>query len=472
MATLVRPWQVRYVKDGKRVPKGTPGAKKVKERAHKWYGQGIPGLPPKKRVPLASDKTVARQMLAELERDGERGKVKLPTAAEKRRTLADHLADYERFLLGKGDGAKHTRDTAHRVKIILKACEADDLADLQPSAVVEALAGLREPDGPADDLPPGMEDFTKDEVVSLLGCHPHTVARVLRRLGLEAKGNGKARRYPRATVEALRAELCQGRGISTSNHYLTAMKGFTRWLVRDGRAAADPLAFLPRQNAQTDIWVKRRCLSPKDFAAVLAAALAGKALHGLSGPDRAVLYRVAARTGLRASELASLTPASFDLDDKQEVTVEAAYSKHRRKDVVPLHADLLAVLPGFLKGRASTPSQRNEPLWPGNWPQDGAEMLQHDLRAAGVPFVDEDGRVYDFHALRHQFISDMVAAGVHPKHAKVLARHSTITLTMDRYAHVGLADVRAALDRVPSVDGDGQAQYPDRNPPAESRKGA
>jgi integrase len=360
--------------------------------------------------------------------------------------LKDHLADYGRYLLGKGDTPKHARDTTHRVEVILGACEADDLADLQPSAVVEAIAALRETDRPAADLPEGVEDFTKADVVGLLACHPHTVARVVRRLGLAAEGSSRDRRFPRATVLALQGALCRGRGISTGNHYLTATKGFTRWLMRDGRAAADPLAFLAKQNAETDIRVERRCLSPQEFAAVLTAARAGKALHGLSGPERAVLYRVAARTGLRASELASLTPASFDLEAK-EVTVEAAYSKRRRKDVLPLHADLLDLLPAFLKGKA-----RTRPLWDGNWHEDGAEVLRHDLQNAGVPFVDEDGRVYDFHALRHQFISDMVAAGVHPKDAQVLARHSTITLTMDRYAHVRKADVRAALDRLPSLD--------------------
>src|SRR5262245_55980869 len=114
MATLIRPWQTRHVKDGKRVPKGTPGARKVKERAHKWYGQGIPGLPPRKRVPLASDKTVARQMLAALERDGERGRVNLPTAAEKARTLLDHLEDYERHLLAEGACQEHTSKSVGR----------------------------------------------------------------------------------------------------------------------------------------------------------------------------------------------------------------------------------------------------------------------------------------------------------------------------------------------------------------------
>jgi hypothetical protein len=35
--------------------------------------------------------------------------------------------------------------------------------------------------------------------------------------------------------------------------------------------------------------------------------------------------------------------------------------------------------------------------------------------------------VADLHALRHTFITELVKAGVAPKDAKELARHSTIT---------------------------------------------
>ena len=78
-------------------------------------------------------------------------------------------------------------------------------------------------------------------------------------------------------------------------------------------------------------------------------------------------------------------------------------------------------------------------------------MLRLDLDAAGVAHVDSAGHVFDFHALRHQFLSDLALAGVHPKEAQALARHSTITLTMDRYTHLGIFDLTAALDRLPAL---------------------
>ena len=78
-------------------------------------------------------------------------------------------------------------------------------------------------------------------------------------------------------------------------------------------------------------------------------------------------------------------------------------------------------------------------------------MVKADLQAAGVPYRDEQGRQFDFHALRHQLISMLAAAGVHPKTAQELARHSTITLTMDHYTHVGIRDLSSALDTLPSL---------------------
>src|SRR5262249_53571910 len=45
----------------------------------------------------------------------------------------------------------------------------------------------------------------------------------------------------------------------------------------------------------------------------------------------------------------------------------------------------------------------------------------------------------------------LIRAGVGPKEAQTLARHSTISLTMDRYTHLGLHDVAAAVGQLPSL---------------------
>jgi hypothetical protein len=93
-----------------------------------------------------------------------------------------------------------------------------------------------------------------------------------------------------------------------------------------------------------------------------------------------------------------------------------------------------------------------EPLWPGRWATDRkARMLRYDLEPAGIPYVDEQGRQADFDALRHTFISMLAAAGIHPKTAQELARHSDINLTMQAYTHLRTTDLSAALDTLPSL---------------------
>lgn len=76
-------------------------------------------------------------------------------------------------------------------------------------------------------------------------------------------------------------------------------------------------------------------------------------------------------------------------------------------------------------------------------------MMRADLEVANVPTRDESGRIVDFHALRHTFITNLATAGVHPKVAQSLARHSTITLTMDRYTHQYAGGEVEALKSLP-----------------------
>jgi len=240
----------------------------------------------------------------------------------------------------------------------------------------------------------------------------------------------------------------EGISIATSNHYLTAVKSFANWLVKSRRSPDSPFRHLAALNAKTDVRRERRILPDVEFSQLVNAARTSRdVVKDLPGPDRAMLYITAAYTGLRAGELASLSDTSLDLESGlPTAAVAAAYSKRRRRDIQPLRSDLAALLREWLQGKA----QRGK-LWPGKWHENAAEMLRHDLDAAGIPYEDSAGQVFDFHALRHQFISNLAAAGVHPKVAQTLARHSDIKLTMDRYTHLAVADVAGALDGLPAL---------------------
>ena len=79
------------------------------------------------------------------------------------------------------------------------------------------------------------------------------------------------------------------------------------------------------------------------------------------------------------------------------------------------------------------------------------ERLERE-RSSRLKYKDERGRFFDFHALRGQFVSNLARAGVHPKLAQQLARHSTINLTMGSYTHLDTTDLAGALDALPILN--------------------
>lgn len=399
MANLYRHRITFYVDtQGNRVPKGTPGAKQQKKMSKKWYtrikderGKWLP-------VPLSVNKDAARIMASKLIEKRELAKVGVYDRHEEHRKvpLAKHLQDWETSLTAQESTAKHVQMKLSRAKRIIDHCQFVFLADLSASKV-EACLG----------------EFRKDARFS----------------------------------------------VQTNNHYLAAIKQFTRWLHRDKRIADDPLQHLQRGNVALDRRHDRRELADAEMAWLFQAAQHGPILFKLTGPDRAMLYAVAAFTGLRANELASLHPKSFNLEQEPPtLTVEAGYSKRRRQDVLPLHPDLVDRLATWLVDKPT-----ESPLWPGSWASrnHAGKLMKADLAAARslwianaaseqeklernqsdfLAFVDGNGRYADFHSLRHTFITRLVKAGVKPKVAQALARHSTITLTMDRYTHLELDD--------------------------------
>ncbi|MGL4463839.1 MAG: tyrosine-type recombinase/integrase [Planctomycetia bacterium] len=253
---------------------------------------------------------------------------------------------------------------------------------------------------------------------------------------------------PEVAARVSGRRLTTGLSTQTRNFYLAAVRQFVRFCVKNRRLAADPLAAVEPKNVRTDRRHDRRALSDDEVRRLLAAAEESKVVCRLCGPDRAMLYVAALSTGFRASELASLTPASFDLHRTPPAVVLAAeFSKHRTEDVQPLPRAFVERIGGWLAGRPT-----GEPLWPGKWAKnrDAGRMLAVDLAAAGIPWETEEGFA-DFHALRHTFISNLGRSGVPLALAQKLARHSDPKLTANRYTHLGLDELSAAVDRTAEI---------------------
>jgi len=268
-----------------------------------------------------------------------------------------------------------------------------------------------------------------------------------------------------------------GLSAQTYNNYLVVIKQFTRWLVRDRRTPTDPLLHLSRINVRADRRHDRRALLPDEFARLVDAARNGKNVESIPGPDRAMMYVLAAWTGFRKGEIGSLTLRSLRLDDDPAIaTVAACYSKRRREDTQVLHPEVVRQLKEWLATKKQP--LPNEPLFPisgrvpGGVHRKTSKMMKRDLAAARKKWLDEakgnedelekrlasdflchrnhDGLYADFHSLRHGFITGLAKAGVKPKMAQTLARHSDVRLTLGVYTHVEMHDRSAAIESLPA----------------------
>ncbi len=363
-----------------RYTKTTPDGRKVTQQSRKWYVEYRDGQGVRRRVPGYTAKQATQQLASELEKRAAREQSGLTDkyAEHRKRPLSEHLADWRTALLAKGNTEAYVHMSVSRVRRVLSDCRFTFVSDLSASRVLTCLADCRS----------------------------------------------------------------NGLSVVSSNHHLQAVKAFARWLVRDQRIPESPLAHLSKLNERTDRRHDRRALSNGELVTLLDTARNGATRFRMSGPDRARLYQLAVETGLRASELRSLTWGSFDLYGcPPTVTVRAAYSKHRHDDTLPMRPATAAMLALW---RDESDAMAPDPVF-ATMPGKGhiAEMLRMDLCDANIPYGNDAGRVADFHALRHTFITNLVRGGVHPKVAQQLTRHSTITLTMDRYSHTIVADLAA-----------------------------
>jgi integrase len=308
-------------------------------------------------VPLCTNKAAAEVMLADLIRKAERGEAGMsdPFERHSKRPLAEHVAGYRRELEARGNAKRYADLVASRLGDLLDGWGFLFTPDLSASRATDWLARLREAGRPRNELEPGKLWWTRKELASILGVKPASVPPVVRRHRLAAAGNGKARRYPRATVEALQELASQGVSVATTNQYLAHLKSFCNWMVKDGRMGANPFLHVEPGNTEVDRRHDRRELTADELRRLLAAARdSDRTFRGLSGRDRFHLYATACGTGFRAMGLASLTPESFDLDGATPtVTLSARRNKSRKVKVQPLPADVAELLREYLKGRSA-----------------------------------------------------------------------------------------------------------------------
>lgn len=397
--------------DGRQVKPQTPGARKIQQETSNYYAD-IPGVGT--RTLKTSDLQLAWKRLNERLREAHQEELGIRDEYTRHAKvpLTEHLRKWLEVLEAKGTGQKQRDLIDSRLTILFELSQWERLADITQDSALLALAALAK-------LPP-------------------------------AKGSRQ-----------------EGRGAQTRNHYITHLKGFCNWCVESDRLRKSPVRGLDKVSVEIDQRHARREPSREEIAELLAHLESETApvRLGMTGPRRALAYKVAMATGYRASELRILTRDSFDLD-KATVTLPARGEKARRGDVHPLPVWLIEELRAWFAAGGET--------WRLSYLEAPGRLLRADLdaarsawiKAAGEDQVERqrreqsgflcyeiqgpDGALFwDFHSLRVWYISELAEQpNIDIKTLMALARHTKPEMTLKVYARKREPNVRAAQDRL------------------------
>jgi integrase len=292
----------------------------------------------------------------------------------------------------------------------------------------------------------------------------------------------------------------EGMSARVHNAYKASLMAFSNWAAQGRRMESNPFTRLPTANEKADRRRQRRALSAEELQRLLfVAPLRPLADYGrksvtkvdadcdgratwkkqkldidtiesaclraqnvlIERPDmiaelqqrgqrNAMFYMLAAYTGLRRNELASLKIKHIHLEgDIPWISLDARHEKARRGAQLPLKAILAQRLRKYIRqAHGPNPSPNTKLLTPPS-----LRAFNLDLAAADIEKVDSLGRSVDIHSLRHTFGTMLARAGVTPQAAQKLMRHSKIDLTMNLYTHLDLAEISSAVQNLPSLMG-------------------
>lgn len=269
------------------------------------------------------------------------------------------------------------------------------------------------------------------------GLSPHTIAAYrsdlaqyqswLQERGVELHGSGRE-----AILDHLAWRLSAGYQARSTARFLSGLRGFYRFLLREGLIEQDPTlqVELPQLGRPLP-----KSLSEADVEALLAAPDIGEPI-GLR--DRAML-EVLYACGLRVSELISLTLEQVNL--RQGVL--RVFGKGSKERLVPLGEEAMVWVaryvrdsrPLLLDGKPSDvlfPSLRGEQMTR----QTFWYRIKHQARVAGI------SKALSPHTLRHAFATHLLNHGANLRVVQMLLGHSDLSTTQI-YTHVARARLQA-----------------------------
>ena len=283
--------------------------------------------------------------------------------------------------------------------------------------------------------------------------------------------------------------LRQGAANRTINLEVGTLKAMFNWTAKNGVIAENPLAGLSRLPQGKAYETRPRRDLPLDEVRrfLEASKVADReaqdrkaAKRTIDGGTKGARYAATDRPPsipqtplwrsffLTGARWGGLTQAAWgDLDEERETLVlRARTMKSTRQQNVPLAREVLEDLVRLKKiheqfyGR---PPQATDPIFltrnGKTWEQghrNALRIFKRLLKAAKIKLVDARGAKVDIHSMRHTFCSMLARAGVPLIEAQHLMGHSDPKLTADLYTHLGVTDLRGAIEKLPQLETSGQ----------------
>lgn len=282
--------------------------------------------------------------------------------------------------------------------------------------------------------PPLLRDFTAC-LRAEAGLSENTVrayGRDLRRwfATLERAGRPPPEARREDVLDHLASERARGLSPRSLSRALAALRTFHRFLVAEGRAAADPTGGVDAPR----LWSRLPAVLSREDVEALLAAPNGRTVLGRR--DRALLETIYG-CGLRASEAAGLRTdqVSFDLG------VLRVVGKGSRERLVPFGGRARAALEAWLSSgrprlaRGDLPhcflSKAGKPMLR----EDVWRVVRKHLRAAGVAAEAST------HTLRHSFATHLIEGGADLRSVQEMLGHASVSTTQI-YTHTDAARLR------------------------------
>jgi integrase len=280
-------------------------------------------------------------------------------------------------------------------------------------------------------------DHVNDFVAHLKGLRrtPHHQVAVRNFLSRPARECGWCRIGDVTAVSFENWRAGQGElSAKTLNEYLAALQHFFGWLCDCrciGRSPLQGVAKLATRGRETR---KRRAYTDEEARKLLSVSGA-----------RMPVYLLAVNTGLRQKEIRCLQWGDITLDSEcPHLVTRSSTTKNGKEAVIALRPEVVRVLRDLKPDncRDSDPVFASVPR---------ARELRQDLKRAGIPYQDDQGRYADFHALRYTFITNLGRSGVPERVRMEAARHSDPRLTACVYTDASKLATRAALLSLPDL---------------------